>query len=128
MTLHDKERYVRALCCDWNSRDSLVDALRGLQSTDDPSLVPLHDLLLKRLEQLEQNPGEARPSELTSRIVEGIARTIETACCAFDGGRPVDGFYCTSCSEGLPCERTAIASLLRSPLVKEVVASILHKR
>ena len=52
MTQHDRDRMNRALACDVDSLDSLDDAIRGLQSTDDPSLVPLHDTLLARWEVL----------------------------------------------------------------------------
>lgn len=46
MTEHDRIRKERAEKCDRNNLESLADALRGLQSTDDPSLVPLHDELM----------------------------------------------------------------------------------
>lgn len=49
MTEHDRIRMERALRCDQDDYDSVSDAVVGLQSTDDPSLVPLHDMLLDRL-------------------------------------------------------------------------------
>lgn len=48
MTNHGRERRDRALECDLDDLESVQDALVGLQSTDDQSLVPLHDLLAKR--------------------------------------------------------------------------------
>lgn len=53
MTEHDRIRADRALACDRNDLESLHDAIRGLQSTDDPSLCPLHDELLERANALE---------------------------------------------------------------------------
>lgn len=53
MTEHDRIRQERAENCDRNDLESLRDAIRGLQSTDDPSLVPLHDELMERLLELE---------------------------------------------------------------------------
>lgn len=46
MTEHDRIRKERAEQCDRTDPDSLADAIRGLQSTDDPSLLPLHDELM----------------------------------------------------------------------------------
>jgi len=54
MTNHDYERMIRAQECDVNNIESLRDAIRGLQSTDDPSLVPLHDELMDQLIELEK--------------------------------------------------------------------------
>lgn len=54
MTEHDRIRQDRALNCDRDDLESLSDAIRGLQSTDDPSLVPLHDELMKRYEELKK--------------------------------------------------------------------------
>lgn len=48
MTSHDKIRLERALACDETNLESLLDALAGLQSTDDPALVPLHDRLMEK--------------------------------------------------------------------------------
>lgn len=48
MTEHDKVRMERAATYDRDSLESLADAIRGLQSTDDPSLVPLHDELMEK--------------------------------------------------------------------------------
>jgi hypothetical protein len=52
MTEHDRIRHERALACNRDDLESLSDAIRGLQSTDDPSLVPLHDELSKQYNQL----------------------------------------------------------------------------
>jgi hypothetical protein len=54
MTKHDYERKIRAEECNVSDIESLRDAIRGLQSTDDPSLVPLHDELLDQLLELEK--------------------------------------------------------------------------
>jgi len=54
MTHHDAARYERALKCDRNDLDSLSNAIRGLQSTDDPSLVPLHDEFMARYTALRE--------------------------------------------------------------------------
>ena len=53
MTEHDRIRMERAKNCDPTNRDSLIGALVGLQSTDDPSLCKLHDELMKKLVDLE---------------------------------------------------------------------------
>jgi len=45
MTEHDRIRKVRAENCDRADLNSLSDAIRGLQSTDDPSLASLHNEL-----------------------------------------------------------------------------------
>jgi hypothetical protein len=52
MTEHDRIRRDRALACNRDDLASLGDALRGLQSTDDPSLVPLYDELMTRYNEL----------------------------------------------------------------------------
>ncbi len=52
MTDHDRVRRERALACDRTSLESVSDAIRGLQSTDDPSLCPLHDELMKVYQRL----------------------------------------------------------------------------
>jgi hypothetical protein len=54
MTKHDEARLNRALGCNRTDRESLLDALVGLQSTDDPSLVPLYDELQAALEKLDR--------------------------------------------------------------------------
>lgn len=54
MTKHDRDRWIRALECDRTDIESLRDAIRGLQSTDDPALVPLHDELMEELIRLEK--------------------------------------------------------------------------
>lgn len=46
MTEHDRVRMKRALECDREDEDSLSDAIRGLQSTDEPGLNSLHDELM----------------------------------------------------------------------------------
>ena len=56
MTEHDKERRDRAYACDRTNRESLIDAIRGLQSTDDPALLPLHDELQACLAALKVEP------------------------------------------------------------------------
>lgn len=53
MTPHDSARLERALSCDMDSIESLQNAIVGLQSTDHPSLLPLHDVLMNRLRTLE---------------------------------------------------------------------------
>lgn len=55
MTEHDHVRKVRAEACDRNSLESLSDAIRGLQSTDDPSLLPLHDELMAQYNKLRDD-------------------------------------------------------------------------
>jgi hypothetical protein len=52
MTEHDRVRMQRALDCDMSDLESVADAVRGLQSTDDPSLVPLRDALMKQYRRL----------------------------------------------------------------------------
>lgn len=52
---HDKYRRDKALNCDKNNLLEVEDAVRGLQSTDHPPLLPLHDILMKRLKELEAN-------------------------------------------------------------------------
>ena len=52
MTEHDHVRAERARQCDRDDLESLSDAIRGLQSTDDPSLCELHDELLRRYNRL----------------------------------------------------------------------------
>jgi hypothetical protein len=61
VTKHDQIRADRAANCDTDDLESLSDAIRGLQSTDDPSLVPLHDSLMKRYnELLEKKKAEQK--------------------------------------------------------------------
>lgn len=57
MTKHDAIRRDRATACDLNDLKSLEDALTGLQSTDDPGLVPLHDELMRRYCELKAKQG-----------------------------------------------------------------------
>ena len=57
MTQHDAARRDRALACDRADIESVRDAVRGLQSTDDPSLLPLHDELMAVLRGLENPPA-----------------------------------------------------------------------
>ena len=52
MTDHDRVRKERAEQCDLNDLDSVAFAVVGLQSTDDPSLVGLHDMLMDRWREL----------------------------------------------------------------------------
>lgn len=52
MTEHDRIRKERAENCDRGDLGSLRTAIVGLQSTDHPDLVPLHDELQERLRQL----------------------------------------------------------------------------
>ncbi len=47
MSAHDLVRKIRAEQCDRNDLESLNEAIRGLQSTDDPSLLNLHDELMQ---------------------------------------------------------------------------------
>ena len=54
MTQHDRIRMERALNCDRTDLESVEDAVRGLQSTDDPSLVPLHDELMEVYRKLRE--------------------------------------------------------------------------
>lgn len=58
MSAHDRARKERAERCDRNDPEALADAIRGLQSTDDPALAPLHDALLLRYNELTR-PGPA---------------------------------------------------------------------
>ena len=54
MTDHDRHRMLRAAHCNMDDLEALSDAIRGLQSTDDPSLVSLHDLLMARYNGLKK--------------------------------------------------------------------------
>ncbi len=67
MTEHDRIRKERAEQCDKNDIDELSDVIRGLQSTDDPLLVPLHDLLMRRLTKLKR-----RAERLTDQVARGV--------------------------------------------------------
>jgi hypothetical protein len=62
VTKHDAARRDRAINCDFDSLASVQDAVRGLQSTDDPSLLPLHDALMSRMRRLQQR-GEDKEIE-----------------------------------------------------------------
>jgi len=60
MSTHDETRKQQALDTATRTyktlqeeRDALVESIRGLQSTDDPDLLPLHDELLQRLKDVE---------------------------------------------------------------------------
>jgi hypothetical protein len=66
MTEHDRIRRDRALAHQATTfhsiedeLDSLQDAIRGLQSTDDPSLCPLHDELMARWQTLTGKHAQA---------------------------------------------------------------------
>ena len=65
MTEHDRIRAVKASNCNQSDIESLEDAIRGLQSTDDPSLCPLHDELMKRLIDLRNRHTTVQGKELT---------------------------------------------------------------
>jgi len=54
MTEHDRIRRDRAEACDESDIESVLDAIGGLQSTDDPALVPLHDRLMARYFELKK--------------------------------------------------------------------------
>lgn len=54
MTPREQLRKERAEACDRDALESLGDAIRGLQSTDDPSLNELHDELAARYEALRR--------------------------------------------------------------------------
>lgn len=54
ITEHDRIRWENAILCDRDSLESLTDAIGGLQSTDHPDLVPLHDELLKVFNKLKR--------------------------------------------------------------------------
>lgn len=58
MTKHDWVRKQRALDADWNSLEEITDAVAGLQSTDDPSLVYLYERYYKRYEELKAMKDE----------------------------------------------------------------------
>ena len=53
MSRHDRLRKERAEACDENDPASLAEAILGLQSTDHPSLLPLHDRLMARYRELK---------------------------------------------------------------------------
>lgn len=55
---HDRARRDKALACDRDDIESVADAVRGLQSTDDPSLTLLYDELVERYNELKKK-GEA---------------------------------------------------------------------
>lgn len=60
LTQREKNRRHVAERCDRNDIDSVKDAVRGLQSTDHPSLLPLHDELMKVLHKLEDAAKEKK--------------------------------------------------------------------
>lgn len=53
MNSHDRVRAERASQCRQDDLESLAEAITALQSTDDPSLVPQHDALMKRYLELK---------------------------------------------------------------------------
>lgn len=63
MTAHDRARADAAAHCDRDSVASLEDAILGLQSTDDLSLVPLYYELVRRLSKLQTATGQVMPSD-----------------------------------------------------------------
>lgn len=71
MTNHDYDRMVRAIHCDRTNEESLLEAVRGLQSTDDSSLMPLHDELWACLENLqkEKRMVEGEKNVITGEVV-----------------------------------------------------------
>lgn len=103
MTRHDEARMNRALSCNTNERQSLIDALTGLQSTDDPSLVPLAIELEKRLAELDGagrsammltpqqrarlTPAEVAMVEAAEKATPGPWRVLEEECSLNDLGR-----------------------------------------
>lgn len=127
MTEREERRFVQALACDWNDRASVVSAFTGLQSTDDPVLVPLYQKVGDRLDELDrEGPSPRKPGDLVTRILDSFARTIEEHVCA-DGDKegPADGFTCGNCAEGMGCERPTLAQLVRtSPLFRRVIAAV----
>lgn len=58
MTEHDRIRMERALNCDCSDIEQLEEAIRGLQSTDDPSLNDLHDKLMNDYLKLKNSVVE----------------------------------------------------------------------
>ena len=60
MNRHDEIRAMQAQVCDRDNLESLADALLGLQSTDDPDLVPLYKELQARYWALKDAFGEKR--------------------------------------------------------------------
>lgn len=56
MRPHDLTRALRALRCNRQCLDSVNEAILGLQSTDDPRLVPLHDELQRVAQGLRDKP------------------------------------------------------------------------
>lgn len=61
MTEHDRVRMEKAKNCNRDSKEEVIEAIGGLQSTDDPSLVPLHDELQDRLEELRKQEAVPQP-------------------------------------------------------------------
>lgn len=78
MTQQDRDRYRAALACDRTSRESLVEALRGLQSTDteEPAVADLHDKLQECLALLDRGPRTppklVQPPKLTTRTYSEV--------------------------------------------------------
>lgn len=52
MTRHDQVRAERAARCDRDNEESILDAIGGIQSTDNPSLCSVEDQLWKDLRVL----------------------------------------------------------------------------
>jgi hypothetical protein len=70
----------RAATCDRNDLQALAEAIRGLQSTDDPALVDLHDDLLRRYNEMlgQQKSPTHPPMSETNKIslwMEGFEAT-----------------------------------------------------
>ena len=64
MNRHDEIRAKQARICDRNSLESLSEALLGLQSTDDSSLVPLYKELSMRYADLKAASSLSKESGL----------------------------------------------------------------
>ncbi len=78
MTDHDRDRYCAALTCDRTNRESLVEALRGLQSTDteEPAVADLEGKLQECLALLDRGPKTppkvVQPLSLTTRTYHEV--------------------------------------------------------
>lgn len=71
MSSHDRIRQDRALACDRNDIDSVADALRGLQSTDDPSLNNLHDELMEVYNKLQKRRDRVMAKRKSPMFMRG---------------------------------------------------------
>lgn len=69
MSEHDRTRYEQALQCDLTSIASVEEAVRGLQSTDDPILVPLHDALMQTLTTLRREQDNRIADRMEAQAV-----------------------------------------------------------